>query len=356
MAASTLESAERLAGQIRQAASERCAVRIEGHNSKNFYGRPVEGRAISTLDHAGIIKHEPSELMIQARSGTPLADIEAALSEHGQFLAFEPPRFEGKGTLGGAVATGLSGPGRPFLGSVRDSILGVSLINGSGELLRFGGQVMKNVAGYDVSRFVTASLGTLGLITDVSLKVLPLPHSELTLVQEAPQAQAIERMTELCAKALPLFAACWIAGKMYFRFWGVAERLKQVAGFLGGDELTGSADWWSSLKNQQHGFFLRKGSLWRIAVPPSSAPMDLPGEWAIDWAGGQRWLWTDEDEQGIRSRAEQLGGHALLFRGADRHGQVFHPLQAPLLRLHRKLKQSMDPHGILNPGRMYEQI
>ncbi len=342
--------------QFKRAAGDKAPIRIEGHNSKAFYGRSVTGRLVSTREHRGILSYEPSELTIQARSGTPLRNIEAALAEHRQVLAFEPPCFDGRGTLGGAIASGLSGPARPFCGAARDVVLGVSLVNGRGQLLRFGGQVMKNVAGYDVSRFVTGSMGTLGLFTDVSLKVLPEPEAEMTLVQEATQAQAIERFTRWCAQPLPLSAACWHNDRLSLRLWGARAALQQAGKTIGGEQIEQSAAWWLSIRDQSHAFFESTGPLWRLSLPPATAVAQISGDWFIDWAGAQRWLQSSEDAAVIRKFAADAGGHAALFRCGDRSGEVFHPLTKPLFNLHQRLKRAMDPEGILNPGRMYEGL
>lgn len=350
------DETEFLCGAVSRAAEQATPLRIEGHGSKGFYGRPVEGNPLSTRGHRGIIGYEPSELTIQARSGTPLRDVEAALSEHGQALAFEPPRFGDGGTLGGAIATGLSGPARPFRGAARDFVLGVGLINGRGQALKFGGQVMKNVAGYDVSRFVTASLGTLGVIADVSLRVLPCPRAELTLVQEATREEAVGRFTDWCGRPLPLSGACWHDGKIYVRFSGVEEEMRQLQGSFGGARLDLAESWWSSVRDHHHEYFRAEGPLWRISLPAAAPGPDLPGSWFLDWAGAQRWLRTDADAGRVRSATRAAGGHATLFRGGQRGAEVFHPLPGPLLSLHRRLKEALDPAGILNPGRMYREL
>ena len=332
---------EFLCEQLRLAASDKLAIRIEGNNSKAFYGRSVTGRLVSTSDHRGILSFEPSELTIQARSGTLLAEIEAVLDEHRQVLAFEPPCFADRGTLGGAIASGLSGPARPFRGAARDFVLGVSLINGQGQLLRFGGQVMKNVAGYDVSRFVTGSMGTLGLFTDVSLKVLPKAHAQMTLMQQATQAQAIERFTRWCAQPHPLSGACWHKDRLYLRLSGAQAALKQAGSTIGGEKLEQPEAWWSSIRNQSHAFFRSVKPLWRLSLPPATPVAKISGDWFIDWAGAQRWLQSSQSAAVIRKFAWDAGGHATLFRGGDRSGEVFHRLGEPLFKLHQKLKRSM---------------
>jgi len=347
---------ESLREQIASASAGKKPVSIRGDNSKNFYGHPGEGEIIDVRQHTGVLEYEPSELVIQARAGTALSDIEKLLEQHQQMLAFEPPHFSPKGTLGGAVASGLAGPGRPFAGSVRDSVLGVGLINGRGELLNFGGQVMKNVAGYDVSRLMAGALGTLGLLTDVSLKVLPRPAGEYTLQQFCSQQEAILKFSEWMAKPLPLSAACWFDDHLYLRLSGTETGIRQAQHQLGDKLLEQAPGWWTSIRDQQHDFFQRQSALWRLSVPPATPPLSIHGEWLIDWAGGQRWLSSGESAETVRSITSSVGGHATLFRNGDETTDVFHPLPAPLFELHRRLKQALDPNGILNPGRLYRDL
>ena len=347
---------ESLRERIASACAGKTPVSIRGGNSKRFYGHPCEGEIVDVSQHTGVLEYEPSELVIQARAGTALADIETLLDQHRQMLAFEPPHFSPKSTLGGAVASGLAGPGRPFTGSVRDSVLGVGLINGGGKALKFGGQVMKNVAGYDVSRLVTGALGTLGLLTDVSLKVLPRPASEYTLQQVCSQQDAILRFSQWMAKPLPLSAACWFDDHLYLRLSGTETAIRQAQHQLGDTLLEQGSEWWTAIRDQQHVFFQRQAALWRLSVPPATPPLAIPGEWLIDWAGGQRWLSSDEPAETVRRITASVGGHATLFRNGDRTTDVFQPLPAPLFSLHRRLKQALDPKGILNPGRMYKGL
>jgi len=342
--------------RIASACAGKTPVSILGSNSKSFYGHHCEGEIIDVSQHTGVLEYEPSELVIQARAGTSLTDIEKLLEQHRQVLAFDPPHFSPKSTLGGAVASGLAGPGRPFTGSVRDSVLGVGLINGCGESLNFGGRVMKNVAGYDVSRLMAGALGTLGLLTDIALKVLPKPASEYTLQQACSQQDAIQRFSEWMAKPLPLSAACWFDDHLYLRLSGTETGIRQAQHRLGNRLLEQSPEWWTSIRDQQHEFFQRQPALWRISLPPATPPLSIHGEWLIDWAGGQRWLSSSESAETVRRITASVGGHATLFRQADETIDVFHPLPAPLYQLHRRLKQALDPNGILNPGRMYKGL
>jgi glycolate oxidase FAD binding subunit len=347
---------EELRERIAHACAAKTPVAIRGGNSKPFYGHPGKGELVEVSQHAGVLEYEPSELVIHARAGTPLTDIEGLLEQHRQMLAFEPPRFSSQGTLGGTVAAGLAGPRRPFSGAVRDSVLGVGLINGRGELLHFGGRVMKNVAGYDVSRLMAGALGTLGLMTDVSLKVLPSPGSEYTVTQVCSQQEALERFSAWMATPLPLSAACWFDDHLYLRLSGTETGVRQAQRRLGDQVLERAPAWWTSIRDQSHEFFQRRLPLWRLSLPAATPPLAVDGEWLIDWGGGQRWLSTGESAETVRRMTASVGGHATLFRNGDATTDVFHPLPSPLLQLHRRLKQSFDPDGILNPGRMYRGL
>jgi len=342
--------------EVRQACAEGKPVCIQGGNSKSFYGRASQGDVLRISEHQGVISYEPSELVLRARAGTRLTEIEQLLDEQRQMLAFEPPHFGANSTLGGAIATGLSGPRRPFSGAARDFVLGTGIINGKGEALGFGGQVMKNVAGYDLSRFMCGALGTLGLITDVSVKVLPKPELDYTLKQVCSQAEAIERFSQWHQKPLPISAACWHDEHLYVRLSGSEAASRQAQHQLGDNILEPLPEFWISLRDHQHAFFNRDLSLWRLSVPPASPPLALQGDWLIDWGGAQRWLYSDEPAARIRQLASDVGGHALLFRHDDDVDEVFHPLPDGLLALHQRLKAALDPHAIFNPGRMYKGI
>ncbi len=347
---------ETLRKRLADAYAAKKSVVIRGGNTKQFYGHPVEGDIVDVSPHAGVLEYEPSELVIQARAGTSLAEIESLLEEHEQMLAFEPPRFSSAATLGGTVAAGLSGPRRPFSGSVRDSVLGVGLINGRGELLHFGGRVMKNVAGYDVSRLMAGALGTLGLMTDIAVKVLPRPTGEYTVTQVCSQRDAITRFSVWMAMPLPLSAACWFSDQLYLRLSGTETGVQQAQRQLGGQLFENASAWWTSIRDHSHKFFQRSAPLWRLSVPPATPALDICGEWLIDWGGGQRWLSTSESAETVRRETASVGGHATLFRNGDNTTDAFHPLPAPLFELHCRLKRAFDPNGILNPGRMYKRL
>ncbi len=338
---------------VRTATARGTALHIRGGGTKDFYGRQINSQALDVGKHRGILAHEPTELVITARAGTPLAEIEAALAEKNQMLAFEPPAFGPSATLGGTIACGFSGPRRPWSGSARDFVLGAKILNGHGEILRFGGQVMKNVAGFDVSRLMVGALGTLGVLLDISLKVLPRPEAEQTLAFALPPDRAIAAMNEWSRQPLPLSAAAHVGDTLYIRISGAGSALRAARARLGGELVEKGDELWREMNEQQRQFFVGDTPLWRLSVPPATAHLNLPGKWLIDWGGAQRWLKSDASATDIRRAAESAGGHATLFRGGDRNAEVFHPLPQPLAALHRRLKQSFDPAGILNPGRLY---
>jgi len=345
---------------IRAASSDR-PLCIRGGGSKDFYGNPPRGEILDTRSHAGIVAYEPTELVITARCGTPLAEIETALAGQGQMLAFEPPHFSESATLGGCVASGLSGPRRAAVGAVRDFVLGVKMVDGNGSVLTFGGQVMKNVAGYDAARLMTGALGTLGLLLEVSLKVLPRPVAEASVRLEAPQEKAIELLNGWAGKPLPITASCWCDDLLTLRLAGAGAAVTAARRQLGGEplEATAADDFWRGLREQQGDFFSGDSALWRLSLPSVTRVLELAGEQLIEWGGSLRWLKSGSDPAAVRNAAAQAGGHATLFRcGAELKHAVgaFQPLAPALLTLHRRLKQSFDPRGIFNPGRMYREF
>ena len=342
----------------------RSPLRIRGAGSKDFYGGMLAGEVLDVAGYRGIVAYEPTELYITARCGTPLAEIEAALAERGQMLAFEPPHFSGA-TLGGCVAAGLSGPRRQQAGAVRDFILGVKLIDGTGQVLDFGGQVMKNVAGYDVSRLLAGSLGTLGILAEVTLKVLPKPVAEQTLVFAVDENEAITRLNQWGGQALPISASFWHDGQLHLRLSGARAAVEAARRTLAGSAapqryaLPAAVDpgeLWNSIREQSHPAFAG-AQLWRLALPSTAALPGLAGLRAIEWGGALRWYGSEPDA--VREAAARAGGHAVLYRAPEslrcREG-AFAPLAPALLALHRRLKKSFDPHGILNPGRLYAEL
>lgn len=341
-----------LVEQVRTATARGTPLRIVGGDTKRFYGRPVDGVPLETRAHAGILRHDPAELVLTARAGTPLAEVEAALAGAGQRLPFEPPHFGAQATLGGVVASGLAGPARAWAGPLRDFVLGVRVLTGDGRVLRFGGEVMKNVAGYDVARLMAGSLGILGVLLDVSLKVLPRPAGERTLVLGMDEAAALARLAELARGALPLTASCWVGGRLWLRFEGSPATLDEVERRVGGAAAADAATFWESLRGQTHEFFAGDRPLWRCTLPPLAPPLAIEGAPLVEWNGLQRWYRCPPGVTAFEA-AHAAGGHATLFRHAGDAAQPFPPLPAPLLRLHRALKHEFDPAGILNPGRLY---
>ena len=349
-----------IAERVHGAVAAGTALRIRGGGSKDFYGQALSGDLLDMTPFAGVISYEPSELVVTARAGTPLAELEALLAGQGQCLAFEPPHFGAHATVGGMVACGLNGPARGSVGAVRDYLLGVKLLNGKGEALTFGGQVMKNVAGYDVSRLMAGSLGTLGVLLEVSIKVLPIPPAEKTLAFELDQAEALRQLNRWGGQPLPVNASCWQDGRLSVRLRGakaaVAAALKSMGGEVVADPQAQAL--WMGLREQTLAFFALQGdeALWRVSLPDSAAPLAF-GATLIEWGGAQRWVKRSgerlaDDALAIRSAAANACGHATLFRSAYKSVPVFSPLKAPLDRIHRELKRQFDPSGVFNPGRM----
>lgn len=346
-----------LRAYVKEAVAQRLSLTIVGGGSKDFLQAAQADGRLHLSGHTGVIDYEPSELFITARAGTTLAEIETMLLRHNQMLACEPPHFDNgnkTATLGGAVACGFSGSRRPFAGSVRDHILGVRLLNGDGELLQFGGHVMKNVAGFDVSRLMVGARGTLGALLEISLKVLPKPESEATIVLECPLVDAPKRMSELARRSLPLSALAWVEGHMFLRLEGTPAAIRAAQTQVGGDVATSSASFWQSVREQTHPFFQQHQPLWRLCLPPASA-MAMPGNALLmDWCGGLRWWYTDSPAREIEAMAREQGGYAYLFRNFVPVVGVTPP--AGLLAIHQRLKKSFDPHGIFNPGIMGGQF
>ncbi|NMG45256.1 glycolate oxidase subunit GlcE [Aromatoleum toluvorans] len=347
--------------RVRAAAASGTALQVRGGGTKAFYGREPVGEVFDTRGHAGVVSYEPTELVVTARAGTPLAELEALVAERGQMLAFEPPHFGAGATVGGCVAAGLSGPRRATAGALRDFVLGVRILDGRGEALSFGGQVMKNVAGYDLSRAIAGSLGTLGLILDVSLKVLPRPVAETTLRFAIDEKEAIDRVNDWGGQPLPISASAWCDGALHLRLSGAEAAVRAAERRLGGDlvEAVGASAFWAGVREQTDAYFADLGAgevLWRLSLPSSAAPVKLPGTQFIEWGGALRWLRSDAPAATIRERVAALGGHATAFRGFDRSSDVFHPLAAPVMAIQRRLKQAFDPAGIFNPGRFYDGL
>ncbi|MGE8500051.1 MAG: glycolate oxidase subunit GlcE [Pseudomonas sp.] len=339
--------------QVNHALETATPLRIQGGNSKAFLGRRVDGEVLDTRSHRGIVSYDPTELVITARAGTPLRELEAALDASGQMLTCEAPHFSDAATVGGMVAAGLSGPRRPWSGAVRDLVLGTRLITGFGKQLRFGGEVMKNVAGYDLSRLLAGSLGCLGVITEVSLKVLPKPRQSVSLRLEVDSALALRKLADWGQQPIPISAASHDGRALHIRLEGGEGSVAAARERLGGEPL--DAGYWQALNEQRLDFFADPRPLWRLSLPNNCGLLALPGEQLIDWGGAQRWLKSDADAEHIRQVVAAVGGHATCF-AAKRCDSPFQPLAAPLLRYHRQLKAQLDPKGIFNPGRLYAEI
>lgn len=346
---------DNLSRTIKEAAAQKRPLCIRGGGTKDFYGAALRGHKLDTTEYRGIVSYEPTELVITARAGTPLAEVEAALDEKGQMLAFEPPHFGAAATVGGCVAAGLSGPRRPYAGALRDFLLGVRMLDGRGSDLRFGGQVMKNVAGYDVSRLMAGAMGTLGMLLEISLKVLPRPGAVTTLRLKHDEAEAITLMNDWAGKPLPVTATAWHDGDLGVRLAGAPAAVDAAARKIGGSlvEPALAAQFWTGLREQDDPFFAGDEPLWRISVKSTAPPLELPGRQLIEWGGALRWLKGAGDASAIRSAAAAGGGHATLFRASDKPTGAFQPLPPALMKLHRNLKLALDPAGVLNPGRMY---
>ena len=325
-------------GKVRQAAARARPLRIRGGGSKDFYGQRLHGELLDVRPLAGVVDYEPSELVVTVRAGTRLRELQALLAERGQCLPFEPPQFGVGSTIGGAVAAGLSGPARASVGSLRDYVLGVQIVNGKGELLTFGGQVMKNVAGYDISRLLAGALGTLGVITQLSLKVLPVAPAEATLGFELSETSARQQLNRWGGQPLPLNASCWADGHLAVRLRGAQAAVAAAARSMGGQALAPerAERQWPALRDQALPFFrLAPGeALWRASVPDTATPLNL-GPTLVEWHGAQRWIKaTPADATHVREAAARAGGHATLFRGGDERALVFTPLPPALARIH----------------------
>jgi glycolate oxidase FAD binding subunit len=370
VAPTTDPALRRLIEQVRAAHDSRTPLDIRGGGTKAFYGGLSRGEPLDLRGLCGISSLEPTELVVTVRAGTALAELEAALGEHGQCLPFEPPRFGGDqgdrmGTVGGMVAAGLAGPARASAGGVRDHVLGATVLNGRGEVLTFGGQVMKNVAGYDVSRLMAGSMGVLGVLCEVSLKVLPLPVAQMTIEHDLDAAQALAWLGARRAQPLPLTATSWHQGRLKVRLAGARAAVRSAGQQLGGRAVDANeaAAWWRSLRDHSQVFFVCEAAalaagvcLWRVSVPATAPVLELPGTQFIEWNGAQRWHRTSASAAIVRAAATKVGGHATLYRAADKSCGVFAPLSGPLLRIHRELKTAFDPAGVLNPGRLYPEL
>ena len=338
-----------LAERVRKAAADKRPLRIRGSGSKDFYAHKLEGDLLETSAYRGIVDYERSELVITARAGTPLAEIEEALAQGGQMLACEPPYFGPGATIGGCVAAGFSGPRRAYSGSVRDFVLGVRALDSRGQDLRFGGQVMKNVAGFDLSRLMTGSFGTLGVLLEVSLKVLPRPEQDISLRFEMDEARAIETMNRWAAQPLPISATCYAGSALSVRLSGSKLGVEAARTKLGGEPIAAGEGFWRSVREQTLEVF--RGTLWRLSIKPTTPPLRLAGKQVIEWNGSLRWLATDAPADEIFAAARSAGGHATRFRGVG--GVPIMRLDAGTIALHKRIKAALDPAGIFGPHRLH---
>lgn len=359
-----LDASLDLASAVEEARATETALNISAGGTKKFLGHPadVDSQLLDLSSHSGILQYEPAELILRARAGTRLSEIDKLLAENGQMLPFEPPHFGPAATLGGCVAAGLSGPRRAYAGAVRDFVLGITIINGNGEILSFGGQVMKNVAGYDVSRLMVGSMGTLAVILDVSLKVLPLPEFEKTCVLVCGSEDAIEEICSLSASPHPVSATCHDGKQLYIRLSSTEQAVNAAIEKIAAEQLDDQQQFWEGLREHKDPFYETGLNLWRLSVPPAS-PYHLTGTASLlEWGGAQRWMKCDA-EVDVRKQIEV--GHATLFRGGSTltdapkrvsSAPVFHPLSAELMQIHKRLKQSFDPGGLFNKGRMFRDL
>jgi glycolate oxidase FAD binding subunit len=354
---------DRLRDRILDARARRASLDIRGGDTKAFYGEAPRGEPLGLAELTGISSYEPSELVVTVRAGTPLAELEAVLAERGQCLAFEPPRFAAGGTVGGMVAAGLSGPARTAAGPLRDYVLGAVILNGRGELLTFGGQVMKNVAGYDVSRLMAGSWGILGVLCEVSLKVLASKAESATLAFDWDERRALTQIALWNSLPLPLSASAWHEGRLRVRLSGATAAVRSACRKLGGTELdpASAASWWESVRDHRLPFFRPTGEeldsgecLWRISVPPATEPLEQAG--FIGWGGAERWWRTNAPPHRVRALAAAAHGHATLVRAGDKSAGAFAPVGDSLMRIHRALKSAFDPDRVFNAGRLYADL
>ena len=346
-----LDTSAAMLEQVNQALSDNLPLRIQGSNSKSMLGQQISGEVLDTRGHRGIVSYDPTELIVTARCGTPLQEVVDTLEASGQMLPCEPPQFGANATFGGMVAAGLSGPRRPWAGSVRDFVLGTRVITGHGKHLKFGAEVMKNVAGYDVSRMMAGSYGCLGVLTEISMKVLPRSRACMSLRLEMDQQRALNELAAWGQQPIPISAAAYDKGALYLRLEGGTGSVQSAKERLGGDDV--SNDFWLALREHRLDFFSRPETLWRLSVPAVTPVIELPGQQIFDWGGAQRWLKSDADADHIRQVVSRAQGHATCYgAGVD----TFHPLSDVLRLYHSRIKAQLDPQGIFNPGRLYADL
>jgi len=351
-----------LQNSVKDAISNNSPIYIHGGNSKLFFGNIVNATPLDVSKHTGIISYDPTELCITVRAGTLLSDIEKALDAENQILPFEPPQYTSNATIGGALAAGISGPRRAYTGSVRDAILGVKIINGEGEIVNFGGQVMKNVAGYDLSRMMVRSQGTLGVILEASIRLLPKPKNEITVCLEGSHSFALNYFQTSRVQQLPITASAWFNDQTFLRLSGseksLAYQLKKIVKENNATPVENPAHFWSDIRDHKHHFFGRTDKpLWRLSLPPASDEIvQINDNQLIEWGGAQRWVNTNTPANIVHSSANSRNGYATLFQGDIPETPCFPKLDENLMKLHKQLKKNMDPRGIFNPGRIYSGL
>jgi len=360
-----VDISQQLQQQVQRACEEKVALRIVGGNSKAFYGCDISAETLSVAEHRGVLSYEPTELVITVRAGTPLKTIEALLDDHGQVMPFEPPAFSGHATIGGIIACNFSGPRRAYAGAARDYLLGCKIINGKGEILTFGGEVMKNVAGYDVSRLMAGAMGSLGVLLEVSLKVLPKAETESTQMIHCSSADAIEKMHTWSQTPLPVSATSFHDSILRVRLSGANKAVMAAVDQIGGDAMQNADQYWQDLKEQRLDFFNTEKHLWRLSLASDVESVLVENtdedDFLYEWGGALRWLKSDMPAEIIQAAVAELDGHASLFRRGSvfRDGEqstIFQPLTPGLMRIHKNLKQAFDPHNILNPGKIYSEL
>jgi len=348
---------EQFVDQVRDALATKTPINIVGGNSKHFLGRSLAANSLNTTEHAGVVSYEPTELVVTVRAGTSMRVLNSLLNDNGQMLPFEPPVLD-TGTIGGVLACGLSGPARPFAGAARDYVLGMRVINGQAQTLRFGGEVMKNVAGYDAARLQVGAYGTLGVLLETSMKVLPLPEAQITVQQELSQANDTSAIVKFMRQPLPISAAAIIGKTQYIRLSGSESAVTAAAKTCGGLRLKEDDLFWQSVREQEHAFFKDARPLWRISVPEYTGALEIEGDWLLDWAGSQRYLKSDISASEIYAAANAVFGHATCYSPTLQpvDTPLFQPLSGTMQRLQARVRDSFDVNRLFNRGRFHPEL
>lgn len=348
---------DQIIDQVRDALATKTPINIVGGNSKHFLGRSQTAGSLNTTEHSGIVSYEPTELVVTVRSGTSMQALNTLLHKNGQMLPFEPPVLD-TGTIGGVLACALSGPARPFAGAARDYVLGMRVVNGQAQALRFGGEVMKNVAGYDAARLQVGAFGTLGVLLETSMKVLPLPEAQITVQLQLSKANDTTTITKLMRQPLPISAAAIVEKTLYIRLSGSESAVNAAADTCGGDRLKEDAAFWESVRERKHPFFNDARPLWRISVPEFAGAIDIEGKWLLDWAGSQRYLKSEASADDIFAAANDANGHATcyspLLQSTDT--PLFQPLNGAMQRLQSRVRDSFDANRLFNRGRFHPEL